>query len=265
MKHAIPATFSCIALLTSGSALAEHIFSYDALGRVTEIYDTATNKRVCYFYDAAGNRIVTESKTGVCAINSPPIAANDSVSGLESANLDVFPLTNDSDPDDDPLALSILSTPPGISVSWDAVLKRMRGNSGNAGSYVVQYEISDGRGGSDTAQVTFNVTPSNSAPTANNDTAGGPESTDVYVFPLSNDSDPDGDPLTLTILSTPPGISVFWNATSKRMQGISSNAGEYDVQYQISDGRGGTDAAQVRFVITEPPGSCGQALCFPEE
>ena len=70
---------------------------------------------------------------------------------------------------------------------------------------------------------------------------------------LSNDSDPDGDALTLTI-SSPPAAAVgtatvvngeieFAPATGSTATGV--------IGYTISDGNGGTDSATLTVTVTE--------------
>jgi hypothetical protein len=62
----------------------------------------------------------------------------------------------------------------------------------------ITYTISDGKGGTATSTVTVDVTPVNDPPVANPSTATTPEETPVTLNVLGNDSDPDGDPLTVT-------------------------------------------------------------------
>ena len=65
------------------------------------------------------------------------------------------------------------------------------------------YTISDGHGGSATATVTMTVTPVNDDPSAVNDTLTTAEDTAATVGVLANDSDLDGDTLSVTTVSVP--------------------------------------------------------------
>ncbi|MEM8772430.1 MAG: Ig-like domain-containing protein [Pseudomonadota bacterium] len=74
------------------------------------------------------------------------------------------------------------------------------------------YTISDGNGGTDTADLSFNdVTSVNDAPRAENDSAATDEDTPITVDILANDSDPDNalDPASVQIVGTAnPGESL---------------------------------------------------------
>ena len=85
------------------------------------------------------------------------------------------------------------------------------------------YTISDGRGGTDTAAVIVNVTPSplNDAPDAVNDAlevvVNTPLVIDTAVL-LANDTDPDtGDTLTITAVASAPGGSVALRPTAHHL------------------------------------------------
>ena len=62
------------------------------------------------------------------------------------------------------------------------------------------YGISDGHGGTDTATVSITVTPVNDQPDAVNDALTTAENTAGQVNVLTNDTDVDGDSLTVTTL-----------------------------------------------------------------
>jgi len=66
------------------------------------------------------------------------------------------------------------------------------------GSDSFTYTVSDGNGGTATATVSVTVNPVNDAPVANNDLATTNEDTPVTVNVVANDSDVEGDSLTVS-------------------------------------------------------------------
>ncbi|MDR9784982.1 DUF4082 domain-containing protein [Rhizobium redzepovicii] len=69
---------------------------------------------------------------------------------------------------------------------------------------------------------------------------------------LSNDSDGDGDPLTITGVSTAVNGSVAWNAQAQTatFTPTAGYSGPASFSYTISDGKGGTASAQVALTIS---------------
>src|SRR5206468_2348253 len=82
------------------------------------------------------------------------------------------------------------------------------------GTATIPYTISNGNAGSAAATVTVTVTPLNDPPVALADSASTPEDLAVTIAPLVNDSDPDGDPLTITDASTTNGTVVIVGGTN---------------------------------------------------
>lgn len=181
--------------------------------------------------------------------NRAPIADDDSaISSGVPVNINV--LANDSDPDGDPLTIVSVTAPiaggtavvAGNSVTYTPP-------SGFVGSDRFAYTISDGRGGSASAMVTINVAaPINQPPVAVPDTYTMPATGLVLVLPvLANDSDPDGDPLTIIGVTQPPigqgtvAITDFGQTITFNRQTVLPAT----FTYTISDGRGGTATAGV--------------------
>src|SRR5882672_8691187 len=88
------------------------------------------------------------------------------------------------------------------------------------------------------------VTPLNDPPVAVNDTATTPEDTSVSIPVLANDSDVDGDPLTITTASGTNGtVSIV--GTNLVFTPATNFNGVATLSYTISDGHGGTASATV--------------------
>src|SRR5439155_25423177 len=71
------------------------------------------------------------------------------------------------------------------------------------GSDSFTYKASDGTAESNVATVTITITAVNDAPVAGNDTAATAEDTAVAITVLANDTDVDGDALSITATSAP--------------------------------------------------------------
>jgi hypothetical protein len=99
----------------------------------------------------------------------------------------------------------------------------------------------------------------NRAPIANPDTATTKPATPVTINVLANDSDPDGDPLTVTTVTDPPRGTATRNADNTVTYRPDCGFTGTDMfTYTISDGRGGTASALVTVTVrrTSRRGSC---------
>ncbi len=186
--------------------------------------------------------------------NQVPIAVDDQVTAALSGS--VFPinvLANDSDPDGDPLTITAVGAPAvGTAViSGSQIVYSLGAVTVPPSSVSFSYTISDGRGGTATAVVTLNFTSGgNQPPVAVDDVATTSLAGSVTINVLANDSDPNGDPLTITAVGTPSmgtaaivGNQIVFTANGN-VTGIAS------FSYTISDGNGGTATANVSVTVT---------------
>ena len=75
---------------------------------------------------------------------------------------------------------------------------------------------------------------------------------------LANDTDPNGDPLTVTGVSSPTNGTVGLSGQTITFTPTTGYTGPAGFAYAISDGRGGTAAANVSLTVTAP--ASGQSL-----
>lgn len=106
-------------------------------------------------------------------------------------------------------------------------------------------------------QIVTSVAP-NVAPVARNDTGSTAVSTNVDIAVVSNDTDADGDSLTITGVSTPTGGSAAILSGPARIRYTApATAGTYSFTYTISDGHSHTATATVTMTVTavanQPP------------
>ncbi|MGM3161912.1 Ig-like domain-containing protein, partial [Dickeya undicola] len=145
----------------------------------------------------------------VTPVNDAPVAANDTATTAEDTPVTVNVLANDSDVDGDTLTVTAASAGHGTVVINANGTLTYTPNANFNGTDTVTYTVSDGHGSTATASVTVTVTPVNDAPVAANDTATTAEDTPVTVNVLANDSDVDGDTLTVTAASAGHGTVVI--------------------------------------------------------
>lgn len=200
-------------------------------------------------------------------VNAAPTATPDSYSATSGTALSISGsvLDNDSDPDND--ALSVTASDP-FSAGGGSVQMNANGSftylsaEGFSGTDTFSYTVSDGHGGEDSAVVTIEVAaaPSNMAPVALGDSyssvAGVALENAGSV--LANDSDPEGNPLSVTAYdaASTGGGSVQMSAngmfTYTPMAGFT---GIDSFGYTISDGNGGQASATVTITVEAAPES----------
>ncbi|WP_439629385.1 Ig-like domain-containing protein [Gemmata sp.] len=194
--------------------------------------------------------------------NRPPVAANDAASTAAGAAVTVDVLKNDADPDGDALNVSAVGTPANgtADVSNGKVVYTPK--AGFSGTDTFTYTASDGKGGTASAQVTVTVAPpvppppppppANRSPVAANDTASTAAGTAVTVDVLKNDSDPDGDALTISSVGTPANGTAAVSSGKVVYTPTAGFSGTDTFTYAVADGRGGTATAQVSVTVAPP-------------
>ncbi|HEX5121880.1 MAG TPA: Ig-like domain-containing protein [Rhodanobacteraceae bacterium] len=186
--------------------------------------------------------------------NRPPVAANDAATTPFATPVTIAVLANDSDPDGNPLSISTVTAPAHGTATISGTSIVYTPAAGYSGPDTFNYTISDGRGGSATASVAVTVTPQpNRPPVAVNDTATTLVGQPVVIAVLANDSDPDGDPLTIVGVTTPANGTVSATATNVTYTPALRFTGTDTFTYTIDDGRGGTATATVTVTVGAAP------------
>lgn len=195
------------------------------------------------------------------AANDLPQAVNDNFTVEEDSQNNVFDvLANDSTSDVGETltvtAVSATSHGGTVTIGQDGSLRYTPAANFN-GEETFTYTISDGRGGTATAQVRVTVTPVNDPPTANADQFSVQKnSTNVSLDVLANDSsEPDtGETLTITQVTTSArGVTPTISTDQTRILYTPPTdfLGTDTFTYTISDGNGGTATATVTVNIVE--------------
>jgi hypothetical protein len=179
----------------------------------------------------------------VLPVNDAPVAEDDTVTITEDTPADLTVLPNDSDVEGDDLTVTDASSPDGsVVINSDGTIN-FTPTSNFTGTTTVTYTVSDGALGTDSATVTVTVTNENDAPVAVNDTVTISEDSILTIDPRDNDSDVDGDDLTIMTVTAPEGTVVINSDGTITYTPVTHFTGTTTVTYTISDGEGGTDSA----------------------
>ncbi|OQB13857.1 MAG: Serine-aspartate repeat-containing protein D precursor [Firmicutes bacterium ADurb.Bin193] len=185
----------------------------------------------------------------------PPIAVDDSKTTEKNTPVDIPVLANDSDPDGDTITVTEVTqgSNGSVTINADGTVKYTPDND-FVGVDTFTYTITDGNGGEDTATVTVTITDiPNNPPTAVDDSKTTEKNTPVDISVLVNDSDPDGDTITVTEVTQGSNGSVTINADGTvKYTPDNDFVGVDTFTYTITDGNGGEDTATVTVTITEP-------------
>jgi hypothetical protein len=190
------------------------------------------------------------------APNHLPVADPHSVAIMEDTPVEISLMG--SDPDKDPLAYSIVTTPSHGSLSGKAPNLIYTPNLNFYGSDSFTFKVNDGTADSILATVSIMVFPVNDPPVANDDTVAIQEDTlALTIDVLANDTDIDNvgryiylDTFTVTAVSQGTNGSVAINPDSTLTYSPRANFYGNDVfTYIISDDKGRTDTATVNVTV----------------
>ena len=202
--------------------------------------------------DSFGAQATTNAELEVFQPNSAPDAVDDADSTDEDTAVTVDVLANDTDVDGDSLTVSQLVSAPSNGsavINPDSTISYTPDPDFN-GSDSFSYEASDGNGANDTATVTLTVDAVNDAPEANDDAAATNEDAPIAISVLSNDSDLEGDSLTVISASAPSDGAAVVNANNTITYTPDADFNGADsFTYTIEDGNGGSDTATVTVDI----------------
>ncbi|KKK79943.1 hypothetical protein LCGC14_2828440, partial [marine sediment metagenome] len=183
-------------------------------------------------------------------INDNPDAVNDAVTTNEDAAVTTGNvLTNDTDPNSDTLSVASFTQASNGTVvdNGDGTFTYTPDANFN-GSDSFTYTISDGAGGTDTATVNVTV---NAVPVGVDDNVTTNEDTAVTTANvLANDTDLDGDTLSVASFTQASNGSVVDNGDGTFTYTPDANFnGSDSFTYTVTDGAGGTDTATVDVTV----------------
>jgi uncharacterized repeat protein (TIGR01451 family) len=195
------------------------------------------------------------------AFAAAPVANDDALTVGEDSPDFVAVLANDTDPDGDPLTIVDWTDGAHGAVSCDTECEYQPEENFH-GSDSFTYTVDDGTGATDTATVDVTVTAANDPPKTVEDQlnlAAGATSGSIDV--LANDSDPEGDALTVadsfdgafgTVSCTPAGTCTY--------TGGSSFSGADSFTYVAVDAGGAPSLGLVRVCSSTAPSDLASAI-----
>ncbi|MCP4361462.1 MAG: tandem-95 repeat protein, partial [Chloroflexi bacterium] len=212
----------------------------------------------------AGSNVATVNIT-VNPDNDAPVALDDSAATSENLAVNIDVQANDSagPADEDPsLTTTSVTTPANGTavIETDGTITYTPDAAFN-GSDSFSYTVCDSGGLCNTATVDVTVNADNSAPVANDDSAATNEATAVTIDVLFNDSDVDGDSLSLESVTQPVSGTAVISGTMVVYTPTVGFSGSDSFTYTVSDGNGGSDTATVTVTVNATTGvpfaTCG--------
>ncbi|HCE2832401.1 TPA: tandem-95 repeat protein [Vibrio parahaemolyticus] len=185
----------------------------------------------------------------ILPINDAPNAENDVITTEEDTAVTIGVLVNDSDVEGDALSIQSASVPKeqGTVEVVDGKLVFTPAENFN-GEATISYIVTDGDL-TDEAKVSVTVTPVNDSPVAVDDTTSIQEDTAVTIDVLTNDTDVDGDKLSIESASVPKEQGTVEVVDGKLVFTPAENFnGDAEITYTVTDGEL-TDEAKVTVTV----------------
>jgi len=232
----------------------------------------------------------TEQDPPVPPGNQAPAPLNDTGTTDEESGFSVAAesglLSNDTDPDGDPLVITGVSggaggVAPGTSTagsnggtftvnadgsySFDPGADFQDLALGESRNTSVTYTVSDGEEGTATAVLTVTVTGANDGLTASPDSASTDEDTSVTIDVLDNDIDTDGDPITVTAADASHGTVTINLDGTLTYTPDEDYHGPDTINYSVTDGNGSTSSSTVSVTVNSVSDGVADSLATSED
>ena len=252
---------SDVAQPTAGGVVAVGVAGTNVVFTPTAAFSGTTS-----FGYTVSDGLATDVGTATVTVNTPPVAVTDVATVTANTTNNVISvLANDSDVNGNALSVSAVTTPSSgtaaIGLAGANVLYTPLGNFG--GTAVFTYTVTDGAA---TASAGVTVTVNRFPVAASDAITVGINTISNTLNVLANDSDPDGNTITITAVSQPArGTASIGTGNIL----YTPNAGIFGTDpftYTISDGVAGgvlTATATVTPTVNRPPVAGGDAVRIP--
>ncbi len=179
--------------------------------------------------------------------NNLPVGVDDVANVRTHLSVTIDALSNDTDADGHNLTLMNVSVDFGtVSIENNKVL--YVADSAFIGTTNISYTLGDSEGGTATAVIVLTIE-ANQIPTANDDSYATTDVQAITLDVLTNDTDPEGDTLTITSASASSGNVTFTGTEIVYTPSVGTEGVE-TVDYEISDNNGGTATGTAYIVVT---------------
>ena len=170
----------------------------------------------------------------------PPTARADHITTFVGETATVSPLSNDTDPNGDPLRLSAVDTPTTVEVVPDYIGGTFTVTPTTVGTHYLVYTVVDGPNSTQgLVRVDVLAEGENTAPVAVRDLAFVPPAGSTTIDVLANDVDVDGDVLVVTGVAVTTGAGLSVSIRDHRFLTIAAPGllpGPVAIRYTVSDG-----------------------------
>ncbi|UJW92748.1 Ig-like domain-containing protein [Vibrio parahaemolyticus] len=187
--------------------------------------------------------------------NNPPVANDDNYETSEDTSILTQVALNDTDPDGnlDASSVTIIAQPSNGSLinNGDGSLTYTP-TLNFTGQDTYQYQICDTSGSCDIATVTVNIIAVNDPPNVQGEEATIDQDTPFTVYLEENDSDPEGESITVTILDGPSNGQVIQNPDgSYTYQPNPGFVGTDTITYEVCDSNGACATGTLTITVLE--------------
>ena len=240
-------------------------------GTVNYVPDAQYNGPDTFDYTVADSTARTDIGTvavTVTAVNDPPVAVDDTAATPRDVSTLIDVLANDTDIDGGPLVISSVGGASHGTTAIESGQVRYTPAALYSGPDAFDYTVSDGAGGFDIGSVAISVSSPNNAPVATDDAATTAEDVSTLVDVRANDTDVDGDPITLSSVGSPSHGTAAIEAGQVRYTPAANYNGPDSFGYTVDDGAGGSASATVSVTVTavnDPPVAAADAATTPED
>ncbi|MEM7538008.1 MAG: Ig-like domain-containing protein [Chloroflexota bacterium] len=218
------------------------------------------------FGDLSGQSLDGSALGNTIWLGRAPIAVDDSAGTNEDTPITIDLADNDSDPDHDLVRIQSVYTP-NLSalvtliqtgtIEYNPIGEFDSLSQSQSATEVFSYTILDNLGFTDTARIEVTILGANDAPVAISDTVFITENESISITPLINDTDVDGDTLSLDDNFTTPisgtltksGTSLLYQPDNDFNYLGAGTSVTMSIEYTATDGHGGASQTRILFTI----------------